>query len=176
MNLIDLQNKIHQQNREMGWWDNPISFSKITNLGISENSEAMEGDRKGLMDDHLKQYEMRVVELGDMCIRSFDYLGSEGNTEFPSIEKVSKHYRVGDFDFNLALATRMLTQAWYWFEIEKNNAFTNKCIKEAILIGWRMIQDLNQDPLKVILEKVEYNKHRADHKRENRSKAGGKKY
>jgi hypothetical protein len=37
--------------------------------------------------------------------------------------------------------------------------------------------DVNKlDLLKIINEKVEYNKHRADHKRENRSKEGGKKY
>ena len=28
----------------------------------------------------------------------------------------------------------------------------------------------------IIIEKVEYNKHRADHKRQNRAKVGGKKY
>lgn len=176
MNLIELQNKIHQQNRELGWWDEPRSFSKITNLGVSENSEAMEGDRKSLMDDHLKKYPMVVVELADSSIRSFDYLGSEHNTEFPFINDVSEYYRAGEFDFNLALSTRMLTQAWFWSEIEISRTQKMRCIKQSILINWHMIQELGYDPLQIILEKVEYNKHRADHKREARAAEGGKKY
>ncbi|AZF88571.1 hypothetical protein [Vibrio phage P23] len=176
MNLLELQSKIHAQNVEMGWWDKPRSFSVITNLGVSENSEAMEGDRKNLKDDHLTKYPMVVVELADSSIRSFDYLGSIDNTEFPFINDVSKYYRVNNFQFNLALSTRMLTQAWFWTEIEPNKSNAIRCIKQSILINWHMIQDLGFDPLQIILEKVEYNKHRADHKRENREKDGGKKY
>ena len=176
MNLIELQNKIHAQNVEMGWWDEPRSFSTITNLGVSENSEAMEGDRKGSMDDHLKQYPMLVVELADCCIRTLDYLGSVGNDTYPAINDVYKEYRVNAFDFNLALSTRMLTQAWYWTELEPSTAYAKKCLKESILINWKMIQELGYDPLQIILEKVEYNRTRPDHKRENRKKEGGKKY
>lgn len=44
----------------------------------SELSEALEGDRKGLKDDKLPQYEMVDVEMVDCIIRIFDFLGQKG--------------------------------------------------------------------------------------------------
>lgn len=44
----------------------------------SEISEAMEGERKGLMDDHLPSRPMAEVELADALIRICDYAGRFG--------------------------------------------------------------------------------------------------
>ena len=44
----------------------------------SELSEAMEGERKGLMDDKLPHRRMAEVELADTLIRIFDYAGGFG--------------------------------------------------------------------------------------------------
>lgn len=44
----------------------------------SELSEALEGDRKGLKDDKLPQWEMIDVEMVDCIIRIFDFLGQKG--------------------------------------------------------------------------------------------------
>ena len=44
----------------------------------SEVSEAMEGERKGLMDDKLPHRRMAEVELVDALIRIFDYAGGFG--------------------------------------------------------------------------------------------------
>lgn len=59
------------------WWkdgdtDNPLMFSNKLCLIHSEISESMEGDRKGLKDDHLPHRDMREVELADALIRIFD--------------------------------------------------------------------------------------------------------
>jgi len=77
----------------------------------SELSEAMEGERKGLMDDHLPNRPMAEVEMADTIIRIMDYCGRWG-------------YDIGG----------------------------------------------------AIMEKIEYNRNRADHKLENRQKNGGKKF
>jgi hypothetical protein len=77
----------------------------------SEISEAMEGERKGLMDDHLPNRPMAEVEMADAIIRIMDYCGRWG-------------YDIGG----------------------------------------------------AIMNKIEYNKNRADHKLENRVKDGGKKF
>jgi len=42
----------------------------------SEISEALEGLRKGLKDDHLPQYDMFAVELADALIRILDLAGA----------------------------------------------------------------------------------------------------
>lgn len=70
-----------------GWWrdtrgglvrDNPYAFSNKLMLTVSELGEAMEGDRKNLMDDHLPHRPMREVELADAVIRIFDMAGGFG--------------------------------------------------------------------------------------------------
>ena len=77
----------------------------------SEISEAMEGERKGLMDDHLPNRPMAEVEMADAIIRIMDYCGRWG-------------YDIGG----------------------------------------------------AIIDKIEYNRNRSDHKLENRVKNGGKKF
>lgn len=45
-------------------------------LIVSEIAEAMEGERKDLMDDKLPSRPMAEVELADALIRIFDYAGA----------------------------------------------------------------------------------------------------
>jgi len=70
-----------------GWWkakdgsdprDNSMCFSQKLMLIVSEVAEAMEGDRKNLMDDHLPHRPMREVELADALIRICDLAGAYG--------------------------------------------------------------------------------------------------
>lgn len=171
MKLIELQNKIHQQNRDIGWWDEPRPFSTFVCLFHSELSEAMEGDRKGLMDDHLPHYPMFQVELADFVIRCMDWLGSVGSDEYgqASGEKLS------GIDNCLMLA--------YLHKCVSNCLGDNGESEDAEFVLSAVVEycfkyaDYNEFNLhQIILEKVEYNKHRSDHKRENRNKEFGKKY
>jgi hypothetical protein len=87
--LTHLQSIIYRGNVEAGWWHNittgvahpkgdvTLVLSKLA-LVHSEVSEAVEGVRKGLMDDHLKERPMAEVELADAIIRAFDLAGHEG--------------------------------------------------------------------------------------------------
>lgn len=72
-------------NRKAGWWDNLDITDKTKNvvpmrlcLIHSEISEAMEGHRKNLMDDHLPHRSMIEVELADAVIRIADLAGALG--------------------------------------------------------------------------------------------------
>jgi NTP pyrophosphatase (non-canonical NTP hydrolase) len=59
-------------------------------LMVSEISEAMEGERKNLMDDKLPHRKMAEVELVDALIRIFDYAGAYGfDLEGTFIEKMA---------------------------------------------------------------------------------------
>lgn len=94
-----------------GWHDTPREDGTFIALIHSELSEALEGLRKGIKDDHLPSRDTAEVELADAIIRICDFAGYKG------------------YDLGAA-----------------------------------------------IMEKLEYNSKRADHKPENRAKDGGKKF
>jgi hypothetical protein len=75
--------KIHEENHR--WWHDLTTGERLSRnkgemlmLIVSEISEAMEGERKGLMDTHLPHRKMSEVELADAVIRIFDYAGAYG--------------------------------------------------------------------------------------------------
>jgi len=84
MNLNDYANECHEANRK--WWTDlktghyPIerNFGELIALCHSELSEALEGERKNLMDDKLPNRKMAEVELADCLIRIFDLAASKG--------------------------------------------------------------------------------------------------
>lgn len=81
--LNDLARACHEANQH--WWHDPRTGKRLERnkgellmLIVSEVSEAMEGERKGLMDDHLPHRRMAEVKLADVLIRVFDYAGAYG--------------------------------------------------------------------------------------------------
>lgn len=68
----------HDAASKAGWWDaepvGPWVPAKLM-LIVSEIAEAMEGDRKGLMDDKLPHRKAIEVELADALIRIYDLAG-----------------------------------------------------------------------------------------------------
>lgn len=72
-----LKKYCHGVAKECGWWENTSEHDipRLLMLCVSELSEAMEGHRKNLMDDHLPERKMLEVELADAVIRIFDMAG-----------------------------------------------------------------------------------------------------
>lgn len=98
-NLTEMAREIFKSNRKVGWWSekdidelylcdltNYPKYTKETSTLVaskialchSELSEALEGMRKGLMDDHLKHRPMIEVEFADTIIRILDLCGFLG--------------------------------------------------------------------------------------------------
>lgn len=82
-----LRDTCYQASFKAGWWtdqqgqhlsNNPLTFSNKLMLTVSELAEAMEGDRKGLMDSHITSRPATEVELADAVIRIFDLAGAYG--------------------------------------------------------------------------------------------------
>ena len=173
ISLIELQNKIHAQNKKMGWWDEVRSYKTIASLIHSELSEAMEGDRKDLMDDHLSHYKMFWVELADFSIRCFDYLGYVKNKEYDFYidNEISNSEFICDMHSQVSSFVNNMNDPYY-----RNTDVPQKQLAYAVMSCFHHADSFNIDLHKIIIEKVEYNKHRPDHKKENRKKEGGKKY
>lgn len=82
MDLNDYARECHEANAK--WWHDENGNKLTRNKGEllclihSEVSEAMEGERKGLMDDKLTHRPMAEVELADTLIRIFDYAEAFG--------------------------------------------------------------------------------------------------
>jgi hypothetical protein len=81
--LNELARECHKDNQH--WWHDPATGARIQRdkgnllmLIVSEISECMEGERKGLKDTHLPHRYMAEVELADALIRIFDYAGAFG--------------------------------------------------------------------------------------------------
>jgi hypothetical protein len=83
--LNTLIRKCHTNAKAANWWPmcegevsttNPYLFSSKLMLIVSELSEALEGDRKNLMDDKLPYFHSRETELADAIIRIFDLAGA----------------------------------------------------------------------------------------------------
>lgn len=77
-----IQDTAHQCAVDSGWWHDmntgePLEVNVAEKLCLihSEISEAMEGDRKNLMDDKLPHRKMIEVELADAVIRIADLAG-----------------------------------------------------------------------------------------------------
>jgi hypothetical protein len=86
----ELQDACYLASRDTGWHTDPVTkeprtpeqndalFPTRIALCHSELSEALEGHRKGLMDDKLPHRPMAEVELADTAIRVFDLAGAMG--------------------------------------------------------------------------------------------------
>jgi NTP pyrophosphatase (non-canonical NTP hydrolase) len=81
--LSELARGVHALNER--WWTNlktgeryDRNVGELLMLVVSELAEALEGDRKGLMDDKLPHRRMIEVELADAVIRILDMAGGLG--------------------------------------------------------------------------------------------------
>ena len=170
---------VHEANKAVGWWDEPDrNVYELLQLTITEISEATEGERKDLMDDHLPHRKMGEVELADAVIRLLDMAGAWGWEYKPGISpmlpkgllaatnKGEVHFRLSQTITELGIAIQ--------FGSEKpviSQRYTT-AIDAIMLAGGKF----GYDVMGAMHEKINYNQTRADHKREARATENGKKF
>lgn len=169
--LTELSKQIHKANAK--WWTTPDGQRiernryELLMLVVSELVEAMEGERKDLMDDKLPHRKMAEVEMADAAIRILDYMGGF-NMGF-HVESVS------ELPDNKAAAlfwiTSSISMCYYSHEAD-HELFLSEAMAFIIQYCEKHGYDLNA----AAAEKVAYNRTRADHSHEERAKEGGKKF
>lgn len=178
MKLNELARAVHADHRL--WWQDPKTGQRIDRnkgellaLIASELSEALEGERKDLMDDHLPHRKMAEVEMADAVIRILDFSGG--------------------FDIPLSLPDRMpeplsdnrAEAIWQIHtELAMFSIFSRKVNVKMEEIGRGMGTVLRfifaycvkfgYDLTGAIAEKRAYNLKRADHTHAHRLAPGGK--
>lgn len=177
MNYNELAKTIHAQNVAVGWWDtpNPCIFEKLQ-LVVTEISEATEGERKNLMDDHLPHRKMGEVELADAMIRLLD-LGGYMNWMYKH-NAISIGQLIEDVE-----STTNLANKHFWLStvvcglgltVKDGGNISHLVYSDALDLIKYVSNRLDYDIESAMHEKIEYNKTRADHKRENRAATNGK--
>ena len=178
-NLNKLAAEVHEANKH--WWHHPATGERLTRdkgemfmLMVSELSEAMEGERKSLMDDHLPHRRMAEVELADVMIRLLDYAGAkklnlDGNIKGIYLEEMpdNKGDALLQIVRELAMAREARDEMIHWETWR---------LCRVVLMVRRYAAWHGYDLEAAIAEKREYNAHRADHKPEARLAANGKKW
>ena len=180
-NLNALAKEIHVDNLYAGWWDPYLPDKKSDRvptdlmLTVTEFAEACEGDRKSLNDDHLPHYPMMHVEIADAMIRLLDLAGAMGVdlssledlSEDPTAQAEVEEWADGSVPEQLLVCVAAVTQQ-DTSEHDLIGMGVGSCLMMAMIHKF--------DLFEIVAEKRAYNAQRADHRRENRAKAGGKAY
>ncbi len=111
MTLNDYARECRKANDK--WWRDPLTqeplpdrnVGELLMLCVTELAEAMEGHRKGLMDDKLPHRPMFDVEIVDCMIRLFDLAGERDiNLETIYAEKMAYNAKREDHTYAARLA------------------------------------------------------------------------
>ena len=182
----DYARKIYEQNKAVGWWDDPnrCIFQTIQ-LISTEIAEATEGERKDLMDDHLPHRKMGEVELADAMIRLLDLAGRyDWTLEYPAyihdailLPEMSvggRHLAINYHISNLFATLGSAVSKWPTHLIDDVEVTPEY---SSLYTAIQAVSDtLGYDLWDAVAEKLVYNAQRQDHKRENRAKENGKKF
>jgi hypothetical protein len=181
MNLNKLAKEIYQQNKNVGWWDDPNRcVFECLQLVSTEFAEASEGARCNKMDTHLEHRKMEEVEFADSLMRLLDFGGRHKliYTEvivdhyFTQYEKVFQRplSNLGNhFVCNIELTS--FGRVFAFVGGDAANAQYSISIECILYIA----DKYKYNVLAALMEKMEFNKTRPDHTRENRAKEHGKK-
>lgn len=181
INFDELSKQIFEQNKAIGWWDDmDRCVYQTIQLISTEIAEATEGERKNLMDDKLKHRKMGEVELADALIRLLDMAGRYGwkikpissSTLAEIIVFLSKPKGTGGRHAIINVLISTITLAFLFDDTKDIDEVYSALVHCLLYVS--SIE--NYDIIGAMHEKIEFNKNRPDHKRENRASENGKKF
>ncbi|MCE2029242.1 hypothetical protein [Sessilibacter corallicola] len=187
--INQLSKEIFEFNKSVGWWDDmdrPVY--QTLQLVSTEIAEATEGARKNLMDNHLPHRKSEEVELADALIRILDFGGrydlvfveKPTHVSFLEIANDVKSFScVSEVHFYLNVHLVNFSQVFSYSRNPKIDSMYRIVNDKYSFLIMAIIETANcysYDLFGAVLEKFEFNKTRADHKRENRAKEHGKKF
>lgn len=166
------------------WWHDLITGEKLERnngelimLIISELAEAMEGERKDLMDDKLPHRKMAEVEIADVVIRVLDFAGGRNLVLSRNIPMEGDAIKPEDNRAESLLGIAKLALYMYLHYNNEMPWINPNDYASAIIINCEdYCAAYGYDLWGAVEEKMEYNKHREDHKKEARLAQGGKKF
>lgn len=180
-----LAKEIHAHNVKVGWWDNPDEclFQKLQ-LVSTEISEATEGARKDLMDTHLPEYKMEIVEYADAQIRTLDLIGKLDLTYQDDVDPhrwCKEINTIGHQHLGINSAITSTAHSLRDYLDGCGGIMSLYCLESDLSIILKSIEQVAENRgftnlESVLYSKALYNEERADHKRENRAKENGKKF
>lgn len=175
-NLENFCNLCHEAAKN--WWINletnePLDRNRGEMIALkhSELSEAWDGFKIGAMDDHLPHRLALDVEIADACIRLGDYTKGTNISLQQMVGMSFMPIENPDIRLLLLEAHSALSKL---LEAERKGKETSLVVISFFLHIYRH-RNLYPQIDEIIVEKMEYNANRADHKIENRLKDGGKK-
>lgn len=187
--LNQLAKDCHAANQH--WWHDPETGERLERnkgqlimLIVSEIAEAMEGERKNLMDTHLTHRRMPEVELADALIRIFDYAGAfdyeldEYVNPHDSLNELAEDTRGWELSDNKGQALlEIVGAAISLYQMEDDDAFRpGVALADLICYIAGYAYKFGYDLDGAVAEKRAYNATRADHKPAARLAAGGKRW
>lgn len=183
-----MSDRIHAANVAAGWWPTNKSDRNVAEmlmLVVSEGAEASEGHEMQLVDDHLPQFKMFDVELGDVLIRIHDL---DGGLELDLGNAISEVHQtfiyLGGRSVDEYLMSFVRHVSYAMEGHRKNRQDPDYPARKQLAVGLARavieiyyLAELTGVDLETVVEaKLAYNAQRADHKPENRQKEGGKAY
>ncbi len=187
--LAEAVRSSHAAQVKAGWWTDletgnrkERDWQELFALMHSELSEALEADRKKLMDDKLPHRPGQEVEVADLCIRLFDFLGSLGPAApgtFANCVMDRMHVKdqledTENFGRCISALHARVSMTGYFFETNPDDSFKSAA---ALFFGVFVVcKRRDFDLAGSFIEKARYNAKREDHKLETRKKEGGKAY
>lgn len=183
-----LQQELYAQYLASGWHLKPRSLSTLTNLLHSELSEAMEGNRKNLMDDKLPHHRMELVEVADFVIRALNWMAELGYTDIQmfSVEDIERFqvtsmedWDIMDFIAEMHVKVSINYQVMRPYElghVSEEDYPLVLSLYHAVSMAFILADRMGWDLIAIAKEKNAFNGVRPDHTLEERAKEHGKAY